>query len=51
MGEDLRSSGVGLRGFESHPPHYYARKWRWLVYDKEFMTEDENTTLSKKEGI
>jgi integrase/recombinase XerD len=21
MGEDLRSSGVGLRGFKSHPPH------------------------------
>ena len=20
-GEDLRSSGEGLRGFESHPPH------------------------------
>jgi len=21
MGEDLRSSGEGLRGFKSHPPH------------------------------
>jgi len=26
MGEDLRSSGVGLRGFESHPPHLYLLK-------------------------
>ena len=22
MGEDLRSSGEGLRGFKSHPPHH-----------------------------
>ena len=24
MGEDLRSSGEGLRGFKSHPPHQYV---------------------------
>jgi len=23
----LVARGVGLRGFESHPPHHYARDW------------------------
>ncbi len=27
-GEDLRSSGEGLRGFKSHPPHQYCKSCR-----------------------